>query len=158
MTEDAAPPTDLIALTADIVTAYVAHNRLDATALPELIASVHAGLSRVGQTIDAIPEAVVVAPAITARKSLADPDRIISMVDGKPYASLKRHLRDHGLTPDDYRTRYKLPDAYPMVAPGYSAQRRTLAKAIGLGRKAKAPAPKAAAPKAKARRRTAKAG
>lgn len=74
-------------------------------------------------------------PAVSVRKSLADPDRIISMIDGKPYRSLKRHLSRHGLTPADYRARYGLKADYPMVAPAYSAARREMAHSIGLGRK-----------------------
>jgi hypothetical protein len=69
------------------------------------------------------------------RKSLASPDRIISMIDGKPYRTLRRHLSTHGLTPDEYRARYKLKPDYPMVAPAYSEARRAMAKKIGLGRK-----------------------
>jgi predicted transcriptional regulator len=75
-------------------------------------------------------------PAVTARKSLASPDHIISMIDGKPYKSLKRHLSRHGLTPDQYRQRYGLRADYPMVSESYSQVRRDMAKKIGLGRKA----------------------
>lgn len=74
-------------------------------------------------------------PAVSARKSLASPDHIISMIDGKPYRTLRRHLSGHGLTPEDYRKRYGLKDDYPMVAPSYSESRRAMAKTIGLGRK-----------------------
>ena len=74
-------------------------------------------------------------PAVSVRKSLANPDRIISMIDGKPYRSLKRHLGRHGLTPVEYRARYGLKPDYPMVAPGYSAARREMAHSIGLRRK-----------------------
>ncbi|MDB5724724.1 MAG: transcriptional regulator, partial [Novosphingobium sp.] len=75
------------------------------------------------------------APAVTARKSLSSPDHIISLIDGKPYKTLKRHLSTHGLTPAEYRARYGLKSDYPMVAPTYAATRRELAKSIGLGRK-----------------------
>jgi predicted transcriptional regulator len=74
-------------------------------------------------------------PAVTVRKSLGSPDHIISLVDGKPYKTLKRHLSTHGLTPAQYRERYDLKADYPMVAPAYAATRRELAKKIGLGRK-----------------------
>ena len=77
-------------------------------------------------------------PAVTVRKSLASPDHIISMIDGKPYRMLKRHLATNGLTPDQYRERYGLKPDYPMVAPNYSANRSETAKRLGLGRK---PAP-----------------
>lgn len=74
-------------------------------------------------------------PAVTVRKSLASPERIISLIDGKPYTTLKRHLGKHGLTPQQYRERYGLKADYPMVAPAYAEKRRALAKQIGLGRK-----------------------
>lgn len=74
-------------------------------------------------------------PAVTARKSLASPDHIISMIDGKKYKTLTRHLSTNGLTPAEYRSRYNLPASYPMTAPAYSEQRRAMAKKIGLGRK-----------------------
>jgi predicted transcriptional regulator len=73
--------------------------------------------------------------AVTARKSLASKDHIISMIDGKPYKTLRRHLSTHGLTPADYRQRYNLKADYPMVAPSYSEARRSMAQKIGLGRK-----------------------
>jgi predicted transcriptional regulator len=74
-------------------------------------------------------------PAVGIRKSLASREHIISMIDGKSYRTLTRHLGTHGLTPDEYRKRYNLPASYPMTAPSYSEQRREMAKKIGLGRK-----------------------
>ena len=71
----------------------------------------------------------------TARKSLASKDHIISMIDGKPYKTLRRHLSTNGLTPDQSRERYGLKSDYPMVAANYSESRRAMAKQIGLGRK-----------------------
>ncbi|WP_416356530.1 MucR family transcriptional regulator [Aureimonas phyllosphaerae] len=73
--------------------------------------------------------------AVTVRKSLADPEVIISMIDGKPYKALRRHLATHGLTPETYRERYGLKSDYPMVAPNYSKRRAEVAKQLGLGRK-----------------------
>ncbi len=73
-------------------------------------------------------------PAVTARKSLASSDVIISLIDGKPYKTLRRHLSAKGLTPTEYRERYGLKADYPMVAPDYSESRRALANKIGLGR------------------------
>lgn len=87
---------------------------------------------------DAAPEFTA---AVTARKSLANPDLIIAMIDGKPYKTLTRHLTTNGLTPDEYRARYGLKRDYPMTAPSYSAMRRDMAKKIGLGRKPRQNAP-----------------
>lgn len=96
------------------------------------------------------PEAMV-----TARKSLASPDHIISMIDGKPYRTLRRHLATHDMTPEQYRSRFNLKSDYPMVAPSYSEARRAMAKKIGLGRKPGTTAP-VAAPAAKPARKPAK--
>ncbi len=88
-------------------------------------------------TIDVASEepAQEFAPAVTVRKSLASKDHIISMIDGKPYKTLRRHLATNGLTPEEYRARYNLKADYPMVAESYSESRRAMAKKIGLGRK-----------------------
>lgn len=85
-----------------------------------------------GQQTEPAPEYT---PAVTVRKSLSSPENLISLIDGKPYKTLKRHLSTHGLTPAEYRERYGLKSDYPMVAPAYAATRRELAKKIGLGRK-----------------------
>ena len=82
-------------------------------------------------------------PAVTVRRSLASPEHIISLIDGKPYKTLRRHLSGHGLTPEQYRKRYCLKHDYPMVAPAYGELRRALAKKIGLGRKPRTDAPAA---------------
>ncbi len=74
-------------------------------------------------------------PAVTVRKSLASKDHILSLIDGRPYKMLRRHLSGHGLTPEQYRERYNLKPDYPMVAEAYSESRRAMAKRIGLGRK-----------------------
>lgn len=93
--------------------------------------------------------------AVTARKSLADPNHIISMIDGKPYKTLRRHLSTNGLTPEEYRQRYNLKSDYPMVASNYSQARRDMAHKIGLGRKPKAPEAEPAKPAPTPRKRKA---
>lgn len=126
-------PDTLIALTADVVASFVTNNRVAIGDIGGMIASVHDALAGLGQPpAPAAPEFV---PAVTLRKSLADPTGIISMIDGKSYAVLKRHLTTQGLTPTEYRTRYNLPADYPMTAPAYSEMRKAMAVKIGLGRK-----------------------
>lgn len=130
---------DLLELTAHIVSAYVEKNRLPASGLGDLIASVSASIGGLGQP--AAPVAAPLIPAVNPKKSVT-PDYIICLEDGKKFKSLKRHIGVHfGLTPDAYRAKWGLPADYPMVAPTYAASRSQLAKAIGLGRKAAPPAP-----------------
>lgn len=89
---------------------------------------------------DAAPEYV---PAVSVRSSVK-PDHIVSLIDGKKYKSLKRHLSAQGLTPAEYRQRYGLKPDYPMVAAEYSAARREVAVKLGLGQKGRAARGKAA--------------
>lgn len=139
----------LIALTADIVSAYVSKNAVPVASLPELIESVNSSLSRIGQPVE--PEKPAQLPAVNPKRSVT-PDYIICLEDGKKFKSLKRHIGVHfGLTPEAYRAKWGLPADYPMVAPNYAASRSQLAKSIGLGRKAEPePAKPARGRKAKA--------
>jgi len=72
-------------------------------------------------------------PAVSVEESLASDDHIISMIDGRPYRSLTRHIARYGMTPADYRRCFDLDDDYPMVAAGYSERRRALAISAGFG-------------------------
>lgn len=133
---DQSEQADLLALTAEIVSAYVSRNSQSPSALPELIAGVHGALAKLGS---GEPEAEPQRPAVSIRRSVTA-DHLICLEDGLPFRSLKRHLRtEHGMMPDQYREKWGLPWDYPMVAPDYSARRSELARSIGLGRK---PAPK----------------
>lgn len=148
----------LIELTADIVSAHVSNNVVGTGDVPELIRSVHDALAKIASGEGQAPEAPAVekpAPAVGVRKSTSNPEHILSMIDGKPYKSLKRHIAGHGYTPESYRETFGLPAGYPMVAPAYSERRRAVAKRLGLGRK-KADAP-VAVPAAPRRRGPAKA-
>jgi predicted transcriptional regulator len=130
-----------IELAADIVSAFVANNSVPAADLPALIANVHGALQNVSNPVpQAQPK---FEPVVPVKKSVT-PDAIISLIDGKRYKSLKRHLTGHGLTPAQYRERYGLPVDYPMVASAYAARRSELAKAAGLGQQRRKTAPKSA--------------
>ena len=131
-----------IELAADIISAYVSKNSVRSADLPELIAQVHGALRNVGNPAPK-QEAQKYEPAVPVRKSIT-PDAIISLIDGNPYQSLKRHLGKHGLTPEHYRERYNLPRDYPMVAAGYAARRSELAKTMGLGQQRRKNAAKSA--------------
>ena len=123
----------LVTLTADIVAAHVSNNSVAVSDLPILIQNVHGALAGLGAAA-AEPEAKQ-EPAVSIRSSVK-PDFIVCLEDGKKLKMLKRHLMTHyQMTPDQYRAKWGLPADYPMVAPNYAEQRRTLAKKIGLGTK-----------------------
>lgn len=139
--------TDLIGMTADIVSAFVLNNAIATDALPRLIAGVHGALA--GTTQVAAPEPDPQTPAVSIRKSIT-PDHIICLEDGKPFKPMKRHLANkYGLTPEDYRAKWGLPQDYPMVAPNYAAARSELAKSMGLGQGGRKPAKRGRKPAAK---------
>jgi predicted transcriptional regulator len=122
----------MTARTAEIAAAFVANNATAISDVPRLITSIHDALSGLGQP--AAPAAPEFVPAIDPKKSIK-PDHLISLIDGRPYKMLRRHLAIHGLTPEEYIERYGLKKDYPMTAANYSARRRDLAKQIGLGTK-----------------------
>ena len=125
---------DVAALTVQLLSAYLANNTVASEDLAGLIRSTKQALtSEPLASAETEPETFV--PAVSVRKSLASPEHIISLIDGKPYKTLKRHLQSRGLTPDHYRSRYNLPASYPMVAPAYAVKRREVAQQLGLGRK-----------------------
>ncbi|WP_157215484.1 MucR family transcriptional regulator [Flavisphingomonas formosensis] len=129
----------LLALTADIVAAHVGNNNVPVGDLPGLIQKVHNALSGLGSPSE--PEPQPLTPAVSVRSSVK-PDYIVCLEDGKKLKMLKRHLMTHyQMTPDQYRTKWKLPADYPMVAPNYADQRKALAIKIGLGRKPKVSEP-----------------
>lgn len=113
-----------------IVAAYVSKNEVNKDDLPTIIAA----------TIDALERRIpgqqdgraVCKTNIDPNKTVF-PDHIISLEDGKPYKTLKRHLGKFGMTPDDYRHKWGLPSDYPMVCENYSKVRSKMAKDIGLG-------------------------
>ncbi|NGO54458.1 MucR family transcriptional regulator [Allomesorhizobium camelthorni] len=128
----------IVELTADVVSAYVSNNPVPAAELAALIGQIHASLRALGSGAPVEVEEPQ-KPAVPIKKSVA-PDHIVCLEDGKQFKSLKRHLMTHyGLTPDEYRAKWKLPADYPMVAPNYAATRSALAKQMGLGRKSQKP-------------------
>ena len=141
MTDESNSRRSAVELAAELTIAWLGNpnTRVSAEDVPTFLTAMR---DSVAQLIDQ-PSAASVeetpsesfTPAVSVRKSLASKDHIISMIDGKPYKALRRHLASHGLTPEEYRRRYNLKADYLMVAETYSAARRAMAQKIGLGRK-----------------------
>ena len=134
---------DHVLLAAELTAAWLGNvnTRVDADAVPRFLEEMHRAIRALSDTGTAPPDAeaegeqAMFVPAVSVRKSLASREHIVSMIDGKPYRTLRRHLSAHGLTPDSYRQRYGLRPDYPMTAPAYSEARSARAKQHGFGRK-----------------------
>ena len=140
---------DLLALVADVVSAYVGNNTVSASDLPGLINQTHTAFTSLGAS--EVVEAVAQEPAVPIKSSVK-PDYIVCLEDGKKLKMLKRYIMSNfNMTPAEYRTKWGLKSDYPMVAPNYAATRKALALKSGLGRKpdAAAASPAKAAPKAR---------
>ena len=142
--------TDPVELATELTIAWLANPNTNASSddVPAFLQKMHQAV--INLTAAPVEQPAVepeYTPAVTVRRSLSSKDHIISLIDGKPYKTLRRHLSRHGLTPEQYRKRYSLKPDYPIVSESYSQVRREMAKKIGLGRK---PGTKVAAKSSKA--------
>ena len=126
--------TLLLELSATIVNACIQQSKVAAADLPDLITSVYTALKTAANGTPEKIEKIVLKPFVPIKKSVT-PDYIICLEDGKRFKSMKGHLANLGMTPDEYRRKWGLPDDYPIVAPNYAASRSALAKKFRLGRK-----------------------
>jgi predicted transcriptional regulator len=142
-TTDIDPQKVDLRLTARIVQSYVRHHTIETGQVSDLITSVHRALGQVGQP--AQPEEVRT-PAVSVRQSVRH-DYVVCLDCGYRAKMLRRHIgTQHALSPDEYLKRWGLRSDHPLIAPAYSEQRSTMAKALGLGRKSKAEVASAATP------------
>jgi predicted transcriptional regulator len=148
----------LLALSAQIVAAHSGHNQVGIDSLPTVIRQVYNTLADLDSP--GVQTAVVADRTQTdyddadhdqgeqvrrhAHNVYVHPtygqtvfgDHLICMEDGLTMKMLKRHLLTvHGMTPDEYRTKWNLPTDYPMVAANYAKLRSSLALQSGLGLK-----------------------
>lgn len=128
---DTISKSELLDMTATVVSSFVSNNPISSADLPGLISQVHSTLDQLGEreASEARPD-----PAVPIKKSVTD-DYIICLEDGAKLKMLKRYLRTrYNLSPDEYRARWGLPADYPMTAPEYAKRRSQYAKQIGLGK------------------------
>jgi predicted transcriptional regulator len=125
-------------LTAEIVSKYVAHHKLDASQLSDLITTVHRAISHLSEPDK--PEEIRT-PAVSVRRSVQH-DYVVCLDCGYRGKTLRRHIGTrHGLSRDEYRQRWGLKSDHPLTAPAYSERRSTMARELGLGRKARIETP-----------------
>lgn len=132
MSEETIDRSEMLGLTAQIVSAYVENNRVEPQQVTELLETVFGTLSTLSK--DDATSVIDLVPAVPVKKSVTA-DYLICLEDGKKLKMLKRHLlTSFGMTPDEYRAKWGLPRDYPMVASNYALRRRELAIGFGLGR------------------------
>ncbi|OAN89426.1 MucR family transcriptional regulator [Sulfitobacter geojensis] len=80
-------------------------------------------------------------PAVAIDQSVSD-DTVTCLCCGKSFTMLKRHLKaEHGLSEQQYRAQFGLPEEHLLVAPNYSIRKAEYAKRIGLGKYARDDSP-----------------
>ena len=131
-------------LVAEVAAAYFSNSHISPSDIPSVVNQIATRLQSVGSAgaEAGSAEETPAAEKLTAaqiRKSIT-PDGLLSFEDNKPYKTLRRHLATRGMSPEQYRAKWGLPNDYPMVSPNYSAARSQMAKNLGLGRKAGSPA------------------
>lgn len=119
--------TPLRRMTAEIVAAYLSNNSVKREDLPGLIAATYGSLLVARRSVDRAGDALP-APAVPINKSVHR-DYLISLEGGKHQKVLTAHLSRRGLSPVQYRAKWKLPRNYPMVAASYAASLSEKARA-----------------------------
>lgn len=134
--EAAAGAADEKDLVAHIIAAYVSNNSVSPGELMGLMQQVRdflGGMEKARPRALGLPLREAQEPAVPVEESVT-PDFIICLEDGVRCKILKRYLRSrYGLSPEQYRRRWKLPESYPMVAPSVSQSRSQAAKKMQLG-------------------------
>ena len=131
------PQDNILRMATKIVAAYVGQNPLPVNEVARIIRTIAAVMAELGKSTTELRQSSI-KPAVAVSRSVT-PDAIICLEDGRRLKMLKRHLRTaYGMTPEQYRIKWRLPADYPMVAPNYAKQRSKFAKKIGLGKKPKA--------------------
>src|SRR5215471_12329248 len=102
-------------LTTNIVAAYVRRNQIASDQLATLISTVHRALASLGKP--SAETEVERTPAVPIRRSV-HPDYVVCLECGWRGQMLRRHLATgHGLSVDQYRTRWKLPRHHTLTTP-----------------------------------------
>lgn len=152
--------SDKLVLIANIAASYLRRNSVGIDQIGAVVSSVTHALEQASKELSGetsepdqapAPPEEKPRPAVPIKRSIHR-DHIVCLEDGVQARTLKRHLQSaHGLTPAQYREKWRLPKDYPMVAPAYSEQRSQMAKRLGLGRQANAAA-EAETPKRRSRK------
>ena len=124
---------NVMSMTVQIVSAYVMKNQVGIEGLMTLIENTQSTLSSIRQGVTPSAKATQ-EPVVPIEQSIKD-TYLVCLEDGRKLKMLRRHLHAaYGMSPDDYRAKWRLPPNYPMVAPAYSRKRAEFARNSGLGK------------------------
>ncbi|MGD8386679.1 MAG: MucR family transcriptional regulator [Desulfobacteraceae bacterium] len=124
----------LYELAAEIVSAQAAVSKLTPEEINELIKTTYDSLKSVKANEEGA-EAEEAAPAMDPKKSIKQ-NSVTCLECGKKFKILtKRHLKEHGLTPKEYRKKWGFKARQPLSAKSLSAKRRKVAKEKNLGQR-----------------------
>lgn len=151
--------SDLLEMTADIVSAHASETEMTAEELVAEIKLVYATLAALEKGEGQLPvsavspgpkkrkgkkaeevvpeEAAAASPAALSKEEAFQADEVGCLICGKRgLVTLKRHLATaHGVTPEQYRKEFAIPREQPLAAAAYLAKRRQIALDRGLGGK-----------------------
>ncbi len=124
----------LYELAAEIVSAQAGVAKLSAEEINELIQKTYDSLKHVKSNEEGLQEEEA-APPLDPKKSIKQ-NSVTCLECGKKFKILtKRHLKDHGLTPKEYKAKYGFKARQPLSAKSLSAKRRKVAKEQNLGQR-----------------------
>src|SRR5437016_13000201 len=108
-----------LSLVAKVVSSYVRKNSLPPSEMPTLVDTIYQSLLGLGKP----PEPEPPTPAVPIRRSVTR-NYVVCLECGWRGRILGRHIQTrHGLSTEEYRTRWKLPSHHALVAPAYSERR-----------------------------------
>ena len=117
-----------------ISSAYIASNKTPLEDISAVITRVAQALIEIENSPHGMTAKSHKEPAIPINESVHD-DYIVCLEDGKRLHMLKRHLGSmYGITLDQYKERWGLPQDYPTVSPSYARRRSAIAQKTGLGK------------------------
>jgi len=117
-------------LVSRIVSSYVKNNHIPPADIATVINTVYQSLITLGKDLEPEPTRT---PAVSIRQSVR-PGYVVCLECGVRWQILRKHLRKmHGLSPAQYRAKWKLSPDHPITAPAYSKERSAFARQIGFG-------------------------
>lgn len=143
--------SNLLELTASIVSSHASVSEMSSEELLAELQKVHAALQKLEAPAEASAESESKTPAISLKKAF-QPDQVSCMICGKTgMKTLARHLAQvHDMKPGAYRKQFGIPSSQALTAKNFSEARRKMAQDRGLADNlAKARAVRAAKIKAK---------